>query len=257
MQTRPAGLLLDLDGTVWEEEGLIPGADEAVAALRAANVPLRFVTNITRVPRQTLAGWLTEFGVPAVADDVFTPPLAAVAWLRERGVNRVFLCLPEHAHVEFDDFVIDSELPGAVVVGDLGAGWTYEILNDAFNRILDGAEFLALHRNRYWKTGGGLAVDAGAFVAALEYASRREATLVGKPSQALYHSAATSIGLRVEEVAMVGDTLESDITGAKRVGCQAILVRTGKFDEDELVQSKVQPDLVVESIADLPELFKR
>jgi len=255
MHTRPAGLLLDLDGTVWEEDSLIQGADEAVAALRAAGVPLRFVTNITRVPRVTLAGWLAEFGIPAVADDVFTPPLAAAAWLRERGINRVFLCLPEHAHVEFDDFIIDRELPIAVVVGDLGAGWTYEILNDAFNRILDGAEFLALHRNRYWKTGGGLAVDAGAFVAALEYASGREATLVGKPSQPLYEAAAASIGLKVGEVAMVGDTLESDIAGAKQVGCQAILVRTGKFDAEELADSSVQPDRVIDSIAELPGLF--
>ncbi len=255
MHTRPSGLLLDLDGTVWEDDALIPGADEAVAALRAAGMPLRFVTNITRVPRATLAGWLAEFGIPASANDVFTPPLAAAAWLRGRGVNRVFLCLPEHTHVEFDDFVIHDELPEAVVVGDMGTGWTYEILNDAFNLILDGAEFLALHRNRYWKTGGGLAVDAGAFVAALEYASGREATLVGKPSQPLYDAAAGSIGLKAEEVAMVGDTLESDIAGAKEAGCQAILVRTGKFDADELAESSVQPDLVVDSIADLPGLL--
>jgi len=255
MHKRPSGLLLDLDGTVWEEDGLIPGADEAVAALRAAGVPLRFVTNITRVPRGTLAGWLAEFGVPATAADVFTPPLAAAAWLRQRGIDRVLLCLPEHTHVEFDGLVIDNASPEAVVIGDLGDGWTYEILNEAFNRILEGAEFLALHRNRYWKTGGGLAVDAGAFVAALEYASGREATLVGKPSLPLYHAASASIGLKVSEVAMVGDTLESDIAGAKAAGCQAILVRTGKFDADELAESDVQPDRVIDSIAELPGLL--
>jgi HAD superfamily hydrolase (TIGR01458 family) len=142
-----------------------------------------------------------------------------------------------------------------VVVGDLGRGWTYEVLNQAFNRLLDGAEFLALHRNRYWKTGGGLAVDAGAFVAALEYASGRTATLVGKPSQALFDAAAASIGLTPRQVTMVGDSLESDIAGAKAAGCQAILVRTGKFSADELARSSVQPDLVVDSIAELPGLL--
>ncbi len=255
MHERPSGLLLDLDGTVWEDDALIPGADAVVEAFRAAGIPLRFVTNITRVPRRTLASWLEGFGVPATADDVFTPPLAAAAWLRGRGIGRVFLCLPEHTYVEFPDFTIDDEQPQAVVVGDLGRGWTYEILNRAFNRLLDGAEFLALHRNRYWKTGGGLAVDAGAFVAALEYASGRTATLVGKPSQALFDAAAASIGLTPRQVTMVGDSLDSDIAGAKAAGCQAILVRTGKFSADELARSSVQPDLVVDSIAELPGLL--
>jgi len=255
MRKSPSGLLLDLDGTVWDEDALIPGADRAVEAFRRAGVPLRFVTNITRVSRTTLAGWLTEFGVPATGDDIFTPPLAAAAWLRRRGIGRVFVCLPEHTHVEFNEFTVSDVHPDAVVIGDLGAAWTYEILNEAFNFILNGAEFLALHRNRYWKTGGGLAVDAGAFVAALEYASGRTATLVGKPSQALFDAAAASMGLLPADVAMVGDTLESDIAGAKEAGCRAILVRTGKFDVDELAGSGVRPDLVVDSLADLPELL--
>ena len=240
MHKSPSGLLLDLDGTVWDDDSLIPGADASVEAFRTAGVPLRFVTNITRVPRNTLAGWLTEFGVPATDDDIFTPPLAAAAWLRRRGIRRVFVCLPEHTHVEFNEFTVSDVQPEAVVIGDLGADWTYEILNDAFNCILNGAEFLALHRNRYWKTGGGLAVDAGAFVAALEYASGRTATLVGKPSQPLFDAAAGSMGLEPADVAMVGDTLESDIAGAKEAGCQAILVRTGKFDADELARSAPQ-----------------
>ena len=255
MHKSPSGLLLDLDGTVWDDDSLIPGADASVEAFRTAGVPLRFVTNITRVPRNTLAGWLTGFGVPATDDDIFTPPLAAAAWLRRRGIRRVFVCLPEHTHVEFNEFSVGDVQPEAVVIGDLGADWTYEILNDAFNCILNGAEFLALHRNRYWKTGGGLAVDAGAFVAALEYASGRTATLVGKPSQPLFDAAAGSMGLEPADVAMVGDTLESDIAGAKEAGCQAILVRTGKFDADELARSSVRPDLVVDSLADLPELL--
>jgi len=255
MHKSPSGLLLDLDGTVWDDDALIPGADAAVEAFRTAGVLLRFVTNITRVPRSTLAGWLTEFGVLATGDDIFTPPLAAAAWLRRRGISRVFVCLPEHTHVEFNEFTVSDVQPEAVVIGDLGADWTYEILNEAFNCILKGAEFLALHRNRYWKTGGGLAVDAGAFVAALEYASGRTATLVGKPSQPLFDAAAGSMGLEPADVAMVGDTLESDIAGAKEAGCQAILVRTGKFDADELARSSVRPDFVVDSLADLPELL--
>jgi HAD superfamily hydrolase (TIGR01458 family) len=256
MRIDAAGLLIDLDGTVYDEEAPIPGAAEAVEALRRAGLPLRFVTNTTRVPRSTIAEWLAGFGVTATAGDIFTPPLAAAAWLRERGIKRVLLCLPEHTFEEFPDVTIDEQRPEAVVVGDLGTGWTFDVLNRAFNRLLDGAEFLALHRNRYWKTAGGLALDAGAFVAALEYASGRAATLVGKPSRPMFEAAAGSMGLAPEDVAMVGDSLESDVAGAKAAGCRGILVRTGKRRAEELVRTTpVEPDLVVDSIADLPGLL--
>lgn len=249
---KSTGLLIDLDGTVWEADALIRGADQAVKSLREAGVPFRFVTNTTRVPRGTIARWLADFGIPAAADEVFTPPLAAVSWLKDRQIRRVFVCLPSHTLEEFPDFVIDEQAPEAVVIGDMGDGWSMEIMNTAFRMLLAGAEFVALHKNRYWKTGRGLCLDAGAFVAALEYATGRTATLVGKPSPLLFEAAARSMGLSPSDVAMVGDSLSTDIAGAKAAGSRAILVRTGNFDKEELGRSLVQPDLVVDSLAAVP-----
>jgi HAD superfamily hydrolase (TIGR01458 family) len=255
MRGRPAGLLLDLDGTVWDDGAAILGVPEAIERLRGAEVPLRFATNITRVPRRTIAGWLDGFGIAARPEDIFTPPLAAAAWLTEQGFERILLCLPKHTFEEFGAFTIGSADPEAVVIGDMGPTWSYDILNTAFRCLLEGAEFVALHRNRYWKTPDGFSLDAGAFVAALEYATGRKATLVGKPSQPMFEAAARSMRLELSDLAMVGDTLESDIAGAQAVGCQAILVRTGKFDTDELARSDAKPDLVVDSLAVLPDLL--
>jgi HAD superfamily hydrolase (TIGR01458 family) len=250
---KTTGLLIDLDGTVWDADALIHGADRAVKALREAGVPFRFVTNTTRVPRDTIARWLADFGIPATADEVFTPPLAAAAWLKDRQIRRVFVCLPPHTFEEFPDFVVDEQAPEAVVIGDMGDSWTVEIMNTAFRRLLSGAEFVALHRNRYWKTGRGLCLDAGAFVAALEYATGRTATLVGKPSRPLFEAAARSMDLSPGDVVMVGDSLNTDIAGAKAAGSRAILVRTGNYDEEQLRRSLVQPDLVLDSLAAVPE----
>jgi HAD superfamily hydrolase (TIGR01458 family) len=252
---QPRGLLVDLDGTVYEDDGLIAGADAAIAALRAGGVPVRFVTNTTRVPRATIAGWLEDFGVPATADDIFTPPIAAVAWLREQGIRRVAVCLPEGSFAEFAEFEIVDLDPEAVVVGDLGPAWNFDTMNRVFRWLLDGVEFVALHRNRYWKTGGEWVLDVGAFVAAFEYATGREATLVGKPSRPMFEAAAGSMGLALSDVAMVGDDLQADIAGAQAVGIQGIMVRTGKFRAAELESSDVRPDRVVDSIAVLPDLL--
>lgn len=248
------GLLLDLDGTVYEDDALIPGADRAIAALRDGGVPVRFVTNTTRVPRVTIAGWLDRFGIAATADEIFTPPVAGADWLRERGIRRVAICLPDDALAEFQDFDIVEEDPEAVVIGDLGAGWTFTVMNRVFRWLLDGAAFVALHRNRYWKAGGELVLDAGAFVAALEYATGRTATLVGKPSRPMFDAAARSMGLALSEVAMVGDDLQADIAGSQALGCRAFMVRTGKFRRAELEAAEVEPDGVVDSLAALPEL---
>lgn len=255
IERRPSGLLLDLDGTVYEDDGVIPGADTAIAALRDGGLPVRFVTNTTRVPRATIAGWLEDFGVPATADDIFTPPHAAVSWLRANSIERVAVCLPEGSFVEFAEFEIVDKEPEAVVIGDLGDAWTFDTMNRAFRWLLDGAEFVALHRNRYWRTGGELVLDVGAFVAAFEYATGREATLVGKPSRPMFEAAARSMGLALSQVAMVGDDLQADVAGSQAIGIRGIMVRTGKYRAEELETSGIVPDLVVDSLAALPDLL--
>lgn len=253
---RPRGLLLDLDGTVYEDDSPVPGAPAAIAALREAGVPVRFVTNTTRVSRDTIAGWLEGYGIPASGDDVFTPPRAARDWLKANGQRRVALALPEATFSEFAGLEIVDTAPEAVVVGDLGPGWTFEAMNRVFRILLDGAAFVALHRNRYWRKGGQLVLDVGAFVAALEYATGREATLVGKPSRALFEAAARSMDLALADVAMVGDDLRADVAGAQALGIPGILVRTGKFRHAELEAGLVHPDLVIDSLAGLPDRLR-
>jgi HAD superfamily hydrolase (TIGR01458 family) len=251
----PRGLLLDLDGTVWEDDALVPGADRAIAALRRGGIPVRFVTNTTRVPCATIAGWLEGFGIPATGDDIFTPPRAAVSWLGERGVRRIDLCLPEESFEEFAAFEITRQEPEVVVVGDLGPAWTFEVMNRVFRHVLGGVEIVALHRNRYWKSGGELIIDVGAFVAAFEYATGRTATLVGKPSRAMFEAAARSMGLVLGDVAMVGDDLQADIGGSQALGMAGYMVQTGKYRGAEVEAAEITPDRIVPSVATLPDLL--
>lgn len=118
----------------------------------------------------------------------------------------------------------------AVVVGDAGSHFTYELFNRAFRKIIHGAAFLALAKNRnFLDSDFALSLDAGPFVAALEYASGRVATLVGKPAPALFKLAADSTGSSAAHVVMIGDDVEADVQGAIAAGLNAVLVRTGKY----------------------------
>ena len=139
--------------------------------------------------------------------------------------------------------------PAYVLVGDLGENFTYARLNAAFRLLVDGAQLLALQKNRYWRREDGLALDAEPFVAALEYASGVSATVVGKPEESFFQLAVEDLGLEAHEVAMVGDDAEADVAGAQAAGLRGVQVKTGKYRPGE----EGRPDLVLKSFAGLPE----
>ena len=250
---RPLGVLLDLDGTIYEVDRLIPGAAEAITKLRNADTPVRFVSNTTRMPRRVLRDRLAGFGIAASIDEIITAPTAAAGWLRAEGLRPIALHVAPATEEDFTDLPRDDAHPAAVVIGDLGDGWTFTRLNQAFRQILAGGRLVALQRNRYWKTADGLALDAGAFVAALEYAAGVSATVVGKPSKAFFTSAIRTFGnVSPADVVVIGDDASTDVAGAKACGCTGVLVRTGKYrPEDE----RSNPDAVIDSLAGFPALF--
>jgi HAD superfamily hydrolase (TIGR01458 family) len=140
-------------------------------------------------------------------------------------------------------------------VGDIGNDLTYGILNRAFRFLLDGAAFITLARNRYFRGMDGLCLDVGSFVAALEYATQREAVLIGKPAREFFLLACHSMGVPSEATVVIGDDLEADIGGAKAAGSTGVLVRTGKFRPGQIGKSDISPDAILDSLADLPDLL--
>lgn len=249
------GVLIDLDGTVYSDHRAIDGAAAAIAVIRQTGRAVRFVTNTTRVPRSTLVQRLARYGVAAELDEIMTAPRAAVDWLTRHRIRRVALYMAEAARAEFSSFEVDTLMPEAVVVGDLGDEWTVDRLNRAFRQILNGAQFVALQKNRYWRTNDQLALDAGPFVAALEFATGRPATVVGKPSVEFFTEAARSVGFPLAELVVVGDDLASDVRAGMRAGARAVLVRTGKFRPTDLESPGPTPTAVIDSIAELPGLL--
>lgn len=220
-------------------------------------MPLLFTTNTSRKGCDDIIDSLRALGLALRAEEVFSAPVAAARWLAERDVRRIQLLLPESTHADFDGFEITADDPEMVLVGDLGPEFTFDRLNSAFRSLRAGAGLVAVHRNRYWLPESGPTLDAGPFVAALEYAARVEATLVGKPSAAFFRTAAAQTGVELERLAVVGDDIESDVAGARAAGLVSIQVRTGKFDlaRTESALPAERPHRVIDSLADLPALL--
>ncbi len=244
------GLLIDIDGVLTLGEEVIPGAPEVIETLRARQIPFRFMTNTTIYCRYTLLDRLHSLGFAATLDDLYTATYVAARYLKEQNAQSYFPLLLPDAQLEFAGIDVDEEAPEYVVVGDLGASFTFSRLNRAFRALLNGAKLVALHKKRHWRTPDGLFLDAGPFVMALEYAAETNAIVVGKPSEAYFKMVLDDLGLPLERVAMIGDDIEIDVRGARRMGIQGWLVKTGRFRKEDLGRG-IWPDLVLDSIADL------
>ena len=248
-------VLLDLDGVLYVEDEPVPGARDAVAELRRRGVALRFVTNTTSRPRRQILERLDRLGFAVAPEEVATPAALAVRRCLDRGHSSVALLMNDAVKEDFAALDEVEHGAEAVIVGDLGSAWAYEPLNAAFRLLMDGAELIALQKNRYWLTPDGLSLDVGPFVAALEYATGREAAVVGKPAPAFFETVLATLGVPAERAVMVGDDVETDVGGALAAGLAGVLVRTGKYREDAVEASGVEPTVTVDSIAGVPSLL--
>jgi HAD superfamily hydrolase (TIGR01458 family) len=255
-----APILLDIDGVLHLSGTPTAGGPDAVARLRDQGHRLRFLTNNTTRARARLAGELTGIGYELDEEEIQTTPLAAARLLAGRRVlaltmSAVLADLASELDLvdERADVVL---LGGADETEETGRVFSWDNLNRAFAELESGAELVCLHKNRWWQTGRGPLLDAGAFVAGLEYAAKTEATVVGKPSRAYFEAALAEVGAEPAETTMVGDDIDADIGGAKALGMRTVLVRTGKFREETLANADAEPDAVLDSLADLPAFLE-
>jgi HAD superfamily hydrolase (TIGR01458 family) len=256
------GLLIDLDGVLYQGEQVIPGAPAVVSWLQSSDIPFLFVTNTTSRPRRLIVEKLQSMGMEVSEHSIITPVFAAYLWMKQNIQGEAALFIPESTREDMQDIpFLESgreEGAAAVVIGDLGAQWTYAELNRAFRLLMHNpsAPLLALGMTRYWRAEDGLRLDVAPFVRALETATDKEAIVLGKPSADFFGMCLSMLGMEAEQVFMVGDDIRSDIAGAQEAGIWGVLVRTGKFQESDL-DSGIDADVMLNSIAQLPDWLER
>lgn len=245
------GLVFDIGGVLYVGNRVISGAADTISCLQQ-HYPLRFVTNTTRRVPSTIIEKLSNFGFNINKEELFTALDATKNYVLSNHAT-VQTVLTDEADRYFDS--LKSDHPDFVVVGDAYTNFDYAHMNRAFRALTNGASLIAAAKNRYFKDDDGvLSMDAGGFISALEFASDKEARIIGKPSQTFFHLAVESMGLQPHEVLMIGDDIESDILGAQNAGLKAVLVKTGKFRESDLHRG-IEPDYILEDVNALLNLL--
>lgn len=250
------GILFDLDGVLYVGQQRIAGANEALDKINEMGLPRRFITNTSTLSRISLQQKLTKLGFTISSEEIISAPQAAIIYLRQFSNPVCHLLLADDVKEDFREFQQSEDHADFVVVGDIGNVWSYQLMNKVFKLLIKGAELIAIHKNRFWQTEQGLQMDIGGFITALEYASGKQATLIGKPALNFFKMALSDISLPNQHVAIVGDDIDSDIGGGQAAGITGILVKTGKYREEYVRASTIKPDFIIASIADLSTLLE-
>lgn len=249
------GVLFDLDGVLYIGSHAIEGAVDAVNEIRASGMPCRFVTNTSTLSLASLQQKINALGFSIPANEMISAPQATLMYLKAQHDPICRLLLADDVKQDFKEFRQSDTAANYIVIGDIGGAWSYTLLNEVFNCLVNGAKLIAIHKNRFWQTEHGLQMDIGGFIDALEYASSVKAMIIGKPSPDFFKIALDDMGLEFGEVAIIGDDIDADVGGGQQAGLKGILVKTGKYRQSYVDASSVKPDFIIDSVVDLPKVL--
>lgn len=247
------GYLIDMDGVVYRDSQLIPGAARFISELQENNIPFMFLTNNSQRTRRDIAMKLSRLGINVGEENVFTCAMATARFLASQKPNGTAYVIGEggllHALHTHGYAIVDKD-PDYVVIGE-GRTLSYEMVETALNLVLRGAKLVATNMDPNCPTSHGTRPGCGAIVGMIEAASGVKAFSVGKPSPIMMRVARKELDLDARHTIMIGDTMETDILGGVQMGYHTVLVLSGSTQPDHLSQYAYTPSKVVESLATL------
>ncbi len=247
------GFLIDMDGVIYRSSQLIPGAVRFIQLLQDYHIPFLFLTNNSQRTRRDVATKLQRMGMPVEEQHIFTCAMATARFLASQKPGGTAYVIGEGGllnALHLNGYAVVDKSPDYVVVGE-GRTLSFENLEHAVQMVLGGAKLIATNLDPNCPTQAGTRPGCGAIVSLIEVATGIKAFSVGKPSPVMMRTARKELGMATSETIMIGDTMETDILGGVQMGYRTILVLTGTTKVADLANYAYQPDMIVDSIADL------
>lgn len=247
------GFLIDLDGTIYKGNELIPGAKEFVDFLIQEDIPHRFLTNNSSKTPEAISGNLSQLGLDLPSNKIITSAVTTANYLLEKfnKADKVFVIGEKGliSAITSVGFEITENTPRIVVIG-LDRNFNYQKLKTAVYAIYNGANFIATNTDPVLLTEDGIIPGTGALVEAVRYETKIDPIIIGKPNKYIFMYAIEDINLDKSRIIMIGDNIKTDIFGANQQDIRSILTLTGITGKIELshVDVNLRPNLVVDSL---------
>lgn len=252
---KPIPVLIDFDGVIKIGNNPAPGVKELFRFVEKKNIPAHIISNSTLRTGEEVHKFFNDKRIDTNIK-AMTAADAAISYTKANYESAAVFCTESIKNL-FKD-ILDFDKPEAVVVGDLGEEWNYENLNKIFRYVYNGADLVAMQMNKFWAPKGDLCLDAGAFIAAIEYATGKKSVLIGKPSPIYFQSALKKLGVKENSgFIMLGDDIETDIHAAQQIGGKGILIYTGKTTKQAAKQSGIKPDYEADNLIEVINIFQK
>jgi 4-nitrophenyl phosphatase len=254
------GFLLDMDGTFYLGDHLLEGALDFIEILHRQNKQFLFLTNNSSKHRSQYAEKINRLGLPISEEAVLTSGEATAVYLRKQHPGAdIFLVGTPSLEDEFRQFgfnLVHHE-PQILVLG-FDTTLTYQKLWELCDFVRAGIPYIATHPDFNCPTENGYMPDVGAMIAFVRASTGREPDLVvGKPNRLIVDAAAIKMNLLVDQLAMIGDRLYTDIALGQTSGITTVLVLSGETKPSDLNNTPYRPDYTFENLSGVSEWLKR
>lgn len=249
------GVVSDMDGVLWRSTEILPGAVDFFALLRRLGIPFILASNnSSRSPADYVAK-IEKAGLgPVTENEIVTSATATADYLKTHYApgTRVHVLGGDGLRGLVDAAGFPQVLEDAdVVVAGLDFDLTYDKLRRAALLIRAGADFIGTNDDATFPSTEGLIPGAGSLLAALRTATDRMPQVMGKPGRAMFETALRKLGTAPEATLMIGDRLNTDITGAQETGLRTALVLSGVSTREEAAAASTPPDAIFDNLAAL------
>lgn len=273
------GIMFDIDGCLMLSDGpggyegqALPGAIEAVQAVKDAGLEVVVFTNGSMQPPEAIAENMRSMGFDITDDEVFTPGRVAAAVLKKHHGDAPVLAfggdgiqLPMQQQdvnvvdpTELFESGIDQDIAGVVIGWDTNFG--QQKIQLAAEAIKRGAKLYCTSIATHFAASHRMNVGISGFITmGLVHVTGVDYELVGKPSESAMESISTAMGSAQQELIIVGDALDAEVGMAVQAGAIGVLTTTGvtSRSEAETAKDSMKPDYIVDSMYEFMDLFRQ
>jgi len=252
--------IIDLDGTVYRSQTVIPGAREGIEGLRERGVDIVFVTNSSTKTRETCQERLSSLGIEADVSEILTSASVTAAYVTREYPTASVLTIGspalDHEFSEVDATLTEEPTEADVLVVGKDRSFDFETLTRGLRAVESGAVFIGTNEDRKVPTDSGMIPGCGALIAAIGYAANQDPDQIcGKPHDPMIEVSLERLGAEPADCLVIGDNPETDIEMGRRAGMTTVLVLTGLVDRSDPLVADEPADHVVDSLEDVSTLL--